>query len=449
MKSSQPPAAAPANVSGVLNCTRSYVGICAVVVMLMMSTMVWRQTDLVAVRIHSFEPQPPIETTDSREPENPKTSSTLPRFWSAKGENMDDLAYWEKPKGVEKIMGLVFYGRRQSVSILDCYLKRNLVKNGGLLDGVIFVERTKDPQDLALLQKLLESEDTYQKWQVEMSDEDNFSSGFGNSYDRVEDDVMYVKIDDDIVFMEDSVIPSIVKKKVDHPEYYIVSANVVNQPLLSWVHWNLGAIRPYLPEVDASGKAIPLTAPNTTKEEWKYSDLPPWSSPESFSIQDWDPEGIKHRWLPLDKGGKDHILDTTPIEATEYSPMGRGWTEWTIGAQEHFSLFENLGKKKLSAYKFDTWDFQYERMGIQFVALLGRDINRAKPIEADDENHFSCNMPRMLGRHAVADGRGVVAHYSFGSQRAGMDQTDILDRYRSFAHNHICADPMLWTPEEG
>ncbi|OBS21170.1 hypothetical protein FPOA_07508 [Fusarium poae] len=416
-----------------------------------MSTMVWRQTDFVVVRLHTFEPQlqPPIATPDPKESKPLETSATLPRFWSANGENMDDLAHWEKPKGVEKIMGLVFYGRRQSVSILDCYLKRNLVKNGGLLDGVIFVERTKDPQDLALLQRLLESEDTYQKWQVEMSDEDNFSSGFGNSYDQVEDDIMYVKIDDDIVFMEDSVIPSIVKKKIDHPEYYIVSANVVNQPLLSWVHWNLGAIRPYLPEVDTSGKAMPLATSTVSKQEWNPLHLPPWNGPESFSAQEWDPEGTKHRWLPLDKGGKDHILDTTPIEVTEYDPMGRGWTEWTIGAQEHFSFFENLGKKKLSAYKFDTWDFQYERMGIQFVALLGRDINRAKPIEADDENHFSCNMPRILGRHAVADGRGVAAHYSFGSQRAGMDQTDVLDRYRSFASNHICAGPMLWTPEEG
>jgi hypothetical protein len=61
------------------------------------------------------------------------------------------------------------------------------------------VERTKDPQDLALLEKLLKSEDTYQRRQVEMADEDNFSNGFANSYDRVEDDVMYVKIDDDIV----------------------------------------------------------------------------------------------------------------------------------------------------------------------------------------------------------------------------------------------------------
>lgn len=68
-----------------------------------------------------------------------------------------------------------------------------------MLDGVIFVERTKDPQDLALLEKLLESEDIYEKWEVEMPDEDNFSNGFADSYDRVADDVMYVKIDDDIV----------------------------------------------------------------------------------------------------------------------------------------------------------------------------------------------------------------------------------------------------------
>ncbi|KAI1072315.1 hypothetical protein LB507_003405 [Fusarium sp. FIESC RH6] len=445
----QPSTAAPIGPTRVLNCTRSYVGICAVIVMLMMATTVWRQRDIVAVQIHALEPLPPIPMPNSKKSASHKESKTLPRFWSANGENMDDLAYWEKPDGVDKVMGLVFYGRRQTVSILDCYLKRNLVKNGGLLDGVIFVERTKDPLDLALLEKLIKSEDTYEKWQIDMPDDDNFTNGFANSYDRIEDNVMYVKIDDDIVFMEDSVIPSIVKKKVDHPEYYVVSANVVNQPVLSWVHWNLGAIRPYLPEIDSSSKSVPVESSGTKKGEWSPLNLPPWNGPEAFSLEGWEPEGTKHRWLPVDNGGKDHILDSTPIETTEYNPMGRGWTEWKIGAQEHFSFFENLWKKKLSAYKFGTWDFQYERMGIQFVALLGRDINRAKPIEADDENYFTCAVPRALGRHAVADGRGVAAHYSFGSQRAGMDQTDILDRYRSFARSQICAEPMLWTPEEG
>lgn len=33
------------------------------------------------------------------------------------------VASWEKPEHVSKIMGLVFYGRRPTVSILDCYLQ--------------------------------------------------------------------------------------------------------------------------------------------------------------------------------------------------------------------------------------------------------------------------------------------------------------------------------------
>lgn len=64
---------------------------------------------------------------------------------------------------------------------------------------MIFVERTKDLLDLALLEKLIKSEDTYEKWQIDMPDDDNFTNGFANSYDRIEDNVMYVKIDDDIV----------------------------------------------------------------------------------------------------------------------------------------------------------------------------------------------------------------------------------------------------------
>ena len=119
----QPSTAAPIGPTRALNCTRSYVGICAVIVMLMMATTVWRQRDIVAVQIHALEPPPPIPMPNSKKSPSHQKSKTLPRFWSANGEKMDDLAYWEKPDGVDKVMGLVFYGRRQTVSILDCYLK--------------------------------------------------------------------------------------------------------------------------------------------------------------------------------------------------------------------------------------------------------------------------------------------------------------------------------------
>lgn len=72
--------------------------------------------------------------------------------------------------------------------------QRNLVKNGGMLDGVIWLERTSVKKDLALLDKLVENEPAYERWVVDMS-----GDGFTTSYDKVEDDVLYIKMDDDIV----------------------------------------------------------------------------------------------------------------------------------------------------------------------------------------------------------------------------------------------------------
>lgn len=49
---------------------------------------------------------------------------------------------------------------------------------------------------------------------------------------------------------------------------------------------------------------------------------------------------------------------------------------------------------------------------------------------------------------AVADGGGVVAHFSFGAQAGDerIEQTDVLDRYRIYAEENICKGPLLWDP---
>ncbi|KAF3073260.1 hypothetical protein Trihar35433_9487 [Trichoderma harzianum] len=346
---------------------------------------------------------------------------------------------WKRPADASKIMGLIFYGRRSTVSILDCYLKRNLVKNGGILDGVIFLQRTTDEDDLKFLDKLLESEPDYTKWVIDMNED-----GFASSYDRIQDDVMYIKMDDDIVYIEDSAIPSIVTTRAEHPEFFVVSSNVINQPLISWIHWNLGAVKAYLPELN---KAYPAPQPGS-KLNWRPSLLPSWQGADDFQVSEWNPpDHQKHRWLPV-KGHSDHILDRTPIVETEYDPFGPGWKKWQVAAQEHYSLFENIENNNLRQYRFGTWDFQLKRMGIQFTCMMGKDINLAKPIAADDEHHFAVTMPEQTGRHAVADGGGVVAHFSFGAQAGDerIEQTDVLDRYRVYAEENICKGPLLWDP---
>ncbi|KAJ3483852.1 hypothetical protein NLG97_g7208 [Lecanicillium saksenae] len=172
---------------------------------------------------------------------------------------------------------------------------RNLASNGGLIDEVIWLRRTEDEQDVAFLQKLLDSEPRYSKRDVDRTE----ASGFASAYEDMDDDALYVKIDDDVVFIDDNVILSLICSKLTHPEYYIVSANVVNQPMISWLHWNLGAVLPYLPDTKhpypevKSGEQI----------DWRASSLPDYDGPQDADFLDWSsPEQKKHRWLPLRAG---------------------------------------------------------------------------------------------------------------------------------------------------
>jgi len=50
---------------------------------------------------------------------------------------------WEKPSGV-CIVGVIFYGWRRNVDIIDCYLEQNLAENRDYLDEVRFLLHTNN-----------------------------------------------------------------------------------------------------------------------------------------------------------------------------------------------------------------------------------------------------------------------------------------------------------------
>lgn len=209
------------------------------------------------------------------------------------------------------------------------------------------------------------------------------------------------------MFIEDTAIPTLVSMKLEHPEYYLISANVMNQPSLSWVHDHLGVVKPYLPELeppsdfDHSRIFQPYDYKFTNTPAWRASELPTWQGPPNFNFTDFflaHPNGAfpGHRWLPL--RGKCNN-DNTPITLTHYDAFGEGWLFWYIAAQQHYSFLEHLENNELFRYKFPRWDYNYQRMGIQFVAIMGDDINKGKPITThDDEMYWSEVMTKMTGR---------------------------------------------------
>lgn len=59
---------------------------------------------------------------------------------------------------------------------------------------MIWLERTTNSADLALLEKLIASEPDYTKQKVNLN-----TSGYASSYDNIEDNMLYIKVDTDIV----------------------------------------------------------------------------------------------------------------------------------------------------------------------------------------------------------------------------------------------------------
>jgi hypothetical protein len=223
---------------------------------------------------------------------------------------------------------------------------------------------------------------------------------------------------------------------VKHPDLFAVSANVINNPALSWVHYSMGAYEPFLPELEA-----PEPRPSPS---WRTSELPPWEGPEDFVFDGSQPAPYSnHRWLPV-IGGYD--IDRTPASHLSFDAFAGGLTNWAAAAQTHYSFLSHVEKGDLYRYKFDYWDYHYARVSINFFGIRGDDILDAFPFPRDDEAYLTTERPKELGRHVVVDGQGIAVHCAFGPQRAahegkGLFDTDLLSRYRAYAEELICPFP--------
>lgn len=92
----------------------------------------------------------------------------------------------------------------------------------------------------------------YSKINLMYIDNNNFN-GIGSIYGfykrSMDDDTIYIKLDDDIIWMEPDAIEKMVDFRIDHPEYFIVSPLVINNASGAYLLQNGGKIKfkKYLP----------------------------------------------------------------------------------------------------------------------------------------------------------------------------------------------------------
>lgn len=90
------------------------------------------------------------------------------------------------------------------MDILDCYLRRNLAVNGGLLDEIHFLLHTDDQQDKEWLKNLIEKHGLEEYYKLKAENTDGAWSKwttFQTLYKNfmTDPDTIYVKVDDDLV----------------------------------------------------------------------------------------------------------------------------------------------------------------------------------------------------------------------------------------------------------
>ena len=131
----------------------------------------------------------------------------------------------------------------------------------------------------------------------------------------------------------------------------------------------------------------------------------------------------------------------TPIAAgADYNPFGRGWKEWTIAAQQHYSLLNHMETEDFGVYwngnKDGIWNMQYGRYNLNFLAIWGRSVAMAE-IRGDDEHDLTVRIPEMLKRPCIVDTHAIIGHFSFGTTPE-LEATDLLQRYRLYANEKVC-----------
>ncbi|KAI1498419.1 hypothetical protein F5X99DRAFT_431737 [Biscogniauxia marginata] len=411
---------------------------------------------------------------------------TEERVNNVKLDSLAPAGGWKKPEGI-RIVAMVFYGRKRYVDILDCYLRKNLASNGGYLDEVWFMAHTQDEDDTAWVEGLVLEEPDYKIIGQHECENEKYSCLWNFA---TADNTIYIKIDDDIIFIHPDAIPQLVHTRLAVPHPYAISANLVNSPMSGMEQYHFGAIHAFVPDPRDN-----VTRP--AAETWRPSKLGTFPQDKLQELKEMSSDDIMypenpyrgHPFLLISEDRSD-LLQTSmgrydQAPGGDFIAFSPPWKSWAMAAQQHYSLLHNLETNQMHRYFFgqpaaygadakgpdlnkttthitattnnnsttssshpavpprgpggeQIYDTSYRRYNLNFCAVWGADVAAQLPIADDDEADMTDTIPKRLGRPFAIDTRAVVAHFSFWTQSEGMARTDLLDRWRAFANEAVC-----------
>lgn len=276
-------------------------------------------------------------------------------------------------------------GRKRVMSIL----LDNLSRFQNIVDTVQVWLNTDEDQveDRAWLESL---PDIYGEWiQLKQLTDEQYAirpkqlrTGLFYADNTVDEKTIYVRMDDDIVFIDDDFFTNLLDFRIDNPDYFLVMANIINNSIVSYIQ-----------------QEVLHTIPST------------YGSIEAFCMDSvsW---GSGPFATTLHKTLINHIRNDTVSDM----------------------FFDHADLKDAARFSISCFCF----FGKDFAKFNGVIGQRRPGVLRFDEEVWLCEIyPTMNRKLNTICGTALVAHYSFMRQRPYLDKTDVLETYRAIGKGKL------------
>ncbi|HEY9353694.1 MAG TPA: hypothetical protein VIP28_10600 [Nocardioides sp.] len=274
------------------------------------------------------------------------------------------------------------YGRERTVSILAKYMERDVLR--GIVDEYRLYMNTDAGQDRdrAYAHELAEQHD----WVTLQHRPDGIDLGnlpkqryTGLAYREMTDpNTVYVRLDDDVVYLHDAAIRNLVRARLEMPAPTAVFPIIINNAICSYF----------------------LQACEKIPREWGQ-----------VGMYCMDPVG----WANGAFAVKLHELLLAHIEA---------------GTVEDLYLYQDFPLQPGTQFSVSC----FASLGSMYAGLPG---GPGVLIPDEEESFHTIHHPLATGVPNILRGDAVVSHWTFMTQHAFLNQTDLLDRYRELADKAV------------
>lgn len=256
-------------------------------------------------------------------------------------------------------------GRRRYMSILTRYTARHR----DIVDRHELWLNTTDPEDVQWMRELAVRDPFFKVIEPTWPFQGAYSIAPFFQH-CVEEDTIYIRLDDDIVYLAPDAISNMINFRIENPDYLLVFGNVINNSAVTHILQRL--------------RKVPTTR---GVAGYHCMDALGWGDAQ---FAEW-----MHR----------NFLNERNFD---------GSLEWLKFPRWELMYSTNTG----------------ERVSINFISWLGSTFRSFGGIVAPDEEHdLNGPLPTRVERGNVICGTAIAAHFAFYVQREYLDQTDILSLY--------------------